>query len=76
MVYFIIFNSIFFITYILYLSSNMGLLAFLFLPFGLINSKLIDNLKLSKKCRVLIVYLLIFYMVTAVIKNNFIYIIH
>lgn len=76
MVYFIIFNSIFFITYILYLSSNMGLLAFLFLPFGLINSKLIDNLKLSKKCRVLIVYLLIFYMVTAVIKNNFIYIIN
>lgn len=76
MVYFIIFNSIFFITYILYLSSNMGLLAFLFLPFGLINSKLIDNLKLSKKCRVLIVYLLIFYIVAAVIKNNFIYIIN
>ena len=45
-------------------------------PLGLINSKLIDNLKLSKKCRVLIVYLLIFYMVTAVIKNNFIYIIN
>lgn len=72
MTYFIVFNCIFFITYILCLSSNMALLAFLFLPFGLINSKLIDNLKLSEKCRVLIVYLQIFYIVTAAIKNNFI----